>query len=251
MGSFAASTYMRGIDFINIPTTLLAQVDANVGGKTGFDFAGIKNPIGTFKQPAGVIIDTNTLASLPKREYISGFAEIIKHGIIHDASYFEKVTCRDPLQYSPSDLVDIIAGSVEIKKYFVEADETENNVRKVLNFGHTVGHAVEAIRLNSPEPLLHGEAVAVGMAAETRLSALMGLISASASDRIELALKNAHLPRTISAKSDQVLKKMQSDKKNERGIINFTLLTGIGCAISDQQVPENLIIKVLEELRQE
>ena len=155
VSAFAASTYMRGVDYLNIPTTVLSQVDASIGGKTGIDFSGIKNLIGTFNQPIGVIIDVQTLSSLPKREFLSGFAEIIKHGLIKDRKYFEKVTSKHPLEFNQDTLIDIIERSCKIKAEIVEADEIENGPRKLLNFGHTIGHAIESLSLESSTPLLH------------------------------------------------------------------------------------------------
>ncbi|HSA84312.1 MAG TPA: 3-dehydroquinate synthase, partial [Patescibacteria group bacterium] len=170
MGGFAASTYMRGIDFLQIPTTLLSQIDASVGGKTGVDFAGIKNLVGSFQQPIGVIIDTQTLKTLPKREFLSGFGEMIKHGLIADKTYFELVTSKQPQSFSQEELINLIARSCEIKKTIVEQDETENGLRKLLNFGHTIGHAIESLSLETEMPLLHGEAVAIGMVAEAKVA---------------------------------------------------------------------------------
>ena len=134
IGGFAASTYMRGLDFLNIPTTLLAQVDASVGGKVGFDFAGIKNLIGTFNQPIAVICDINLLSTLPEREFAAGFAEIIKHGLIADKKYFEKVSSKHPLKFTKDELINIISASIKIKADIVQRDETENCTRKILNF---------------------------------------------------------------------------------------------------------------------
>lgn len=250
VGGFAASTYMRGIDFLNIPTTLLAQVDASIGGKTGIDFAGIKNLIGTFNQPKAVIIDIQTLATLPKREFISGFAEIMKHGLSRDRKYFEKVTSKHPLEFSQDELIDIIQRSCEIKAEIVEADETENGLRKLLNFGHTIGHAIEALSLETNRPLLHGEAVGIGMLAEAKISRLLDMISASELEQIKQSLQNAGLPISFEhIQIDKVTEKMQSDKKNEKGKVNFTLLEGIGKAVYDQNVSKNVIIEAIKYIQ--
>ena len=150
---FAAATYMRGIAFMHLPTTLLAQVDASIGGKSGINFMGVKNLLGSIMQPIGIVVDIDTLATLPARELRSGFAEIIKHGLIADADYFERVTARAYSAHSPDQLVDIILRSCEIKKDIVEADETEQGVRKTLNFGHTIGHAI--VKLSQSACLLN------------------------------------------------------------------------------------------------
>lgn len=246
MSGFAASTYMRGIAFLNIPTTLLSQVDASVGGKTGIDFDGIKNLIGTFTQPIGVIIDTQTLTTLPKRALIAGFAEIIKHGIIADRLYFEKVTAKKPMEYSPDELAEIIIGSCEIKKQIVEKDMKEKGLRKLVNFGHTIGHAVEALSLETDKPLLHGEAVAIGIALEAKIALKIGLLSADDVTLTETKLNHAGLPTILpDMKTTDILKKMQLDKKNEGGEIRFTLLKQIGEGVIDQTVPTEIITRVL------
>lgn len=249
MGGFAASTFMRGLNFLNIPTTLLAQVDASVGGKTGIDFVGIKNLIGTFDQPVAVIIDTQTLTTLPKREFLSGFAEIIKHGLIKDMRYFEKVISKHPVKFTQDELIDIITKSVQIKADIVQSDETESNTRKILNFGHTIGHAIESLSLETSTPLLHGEAISIGMLVEAKISHLTNLLSISDLERIEQALVAADLPiSSAGVKIDEVLKKIKSDKKNEKGKVNFTLLRGIGDALYDQNVSEAVIIKAMENI---
>jgi 3-dehydroquinate synthase len=149
MGGFAASCYMRGVKFVQIPTTLLSAVDASVGGKVGIDFAGVKNLIGSFNQPEAVIIDTDTFKTLPDREFVSGFGEIIKHGLISDTDYFNTVTSKKPRDFSEEELTDIIAKSCEIKAGIISSDEKESGNRKLLNFGHTIGHALESLSLDS------------------------------------------------------------------------------------------------------
>lgn len=248
MGGFAASTYMRGIDFLNIPTTLLAQVDASVGGKTGINFTGIKNLIGTFNQPVGVIIDIETLITLPKRKLLSGFAEIIKHGLIKNKKYFEKVTAKHPLKFTQNEMIDIISESCEIKADIIQNDETENNIRKLLNFGHTIGHALEAISLDTPNPLLHGEAISIGMWIEAKISYHLNLLSLSDLQKIKQALLNAELPLSINVKINEVLKKIKSDKKNTKGKINFTLLNRIGSALYNQNLPQDIVVKSLKNI---
>jgi 3-dehydroquinate synthase len=247
MGGFAAATYMRGIDFLQIPTTLLSQIDSSVGGKTGIDFAGIKNLVGTFNQPVGVLIDVQVLQTLPKRELISGFGEMIKHGLIADKTYFEKVTSKQPADFSQEELIDLIARSCEIKKEIVENDETEKGNRKLLNFGHTIGHAVESLSLETEASLLHGEAVSIGMIAEAKISALQNLISEEDVQKIEEALNKTGLPTSTSnLQTNTVLEKMQTDKKNERGQINFTLLSSIGSAVINQHVSDETTVQAIE-----
>ena len=173
MGGFAASTFMRGIEFINIPTTLLAQVDASVGGKTGVNFNEIKNAIGVFKNPIGVVIDVQTLKTLPKREFVSAFGEIIKHGVISGREHFNLVTSKKPEEFNEQELIEIIKQSIKIKSNIVKKDPKETTgLRKVLNFGHTIGHAVESLSWKTNKSLLHGEAVAIGMVAESNLACL-------------------------------------------------------------------------------
>jgi len=250
MGGFAASTYMRGIDFINIPTTLLAMVDESVGGKTGIDFANIKNVIGTFNQPREVIIDIETLKTLPKREFLSGFAEIIKHGLISDKTYFHKVTAKIPLQFSQTELVDIIKDSCKIKQDVVEADVKEQNLRKILNFGHTVGHAIEALSLETNQPLLHGEAISIGIVAENEIAVELGILSRKIADLVKEKLSLSGLPVVSNCQFpiSEIMERMKSDKKNERGKIKFTLLKNIGEALINQEAQNDIIENKLKNI---
>jgi 3-dehydroquinate synthase len=260
MGGFAASTYTRGIAFLNIPTTLLSQVDASIGGKTGFDFDGIKNLIGTFSQPIGVLLDTRTLQTLPQREFLSGFAEIIKHGLIADRTYFIKVTKKQPLDYTTNELIEIISQSCAIKQQIIEQDETEQGKRKLLNLGHTIGHAIEAVSLTTDTPLSHGEAISIGILAEAKIANILGLLPKKEIITIEKALQHAGLPtcwrtttkwRTKSTSSPfipQILEKMQSDKKNDNNEIRFTLLEQIGKGSINKTVSTEVITQVLATL---
>ena len=152
MGGFVAGTYMRGIDYIQVPTTLLSQVDASIGGKTGFNFGGIKNSIGLFNQPKLVLIDVDILSTLPRREFVSGFAEIIKHGIIADKSYFQLVTAKKLNEYSKIEMMKIIEVPAELNLRLSGKMKREAGLRKILNFGHTIGHALEAISINLTNP---------------------------------------------------------------------------------------------------
>jgi 3-dehydroquinate synthase len=235
VGGFAASTFMRGIDFMNIPTTLLAQVDASMGGKTGIDFEGVKNLVGTFSRPIKTIIDVDLLKTLPAREFIAGFAEIIKHGLIADVEYFRMVTSKHPLQFTRSEMIKIIARSREIKSAIVTSDPKEKGARKLLNFGHTVGHAIESLSLDTERPLLHGEAVAIGMVAEAEISESVGYICSADVELIRRVIEHAGLPTSVrNFSTKDIERKMRSDKKNEGGVINFTLLKKIGKAVINQ-----------------
>jgi 3-dehydroquinate synthase len=247
MGGFAASTYMRGIDFLQIPTTLLSQVDASVGGKVGIDFNGVKNLIGAFQQPVGVIIDVRTLSTLPKRELISGFAEVIKHGLIRDKKYLELVSSKKPEEFNSKELMEIIYESCKIKSEVVELDEREGGLRKVLNFGHTIGHAIESISLETESPLLHGEAIAIGMIAEAKISQLQGFITDEDGLVIMQKIKNAGLPVGYkNFEMDEVMKRLKSDKKNVGSKVKWTLLKNIGEAVFDIEVPEEYVIDAIK-----
>lgn len=245
LGGFAASTYMRGIPFFQIPTTLLAQVDSSTGGKTGINFSGVKNLVGSFNQPIGVICDIDFLSTLPDREFIEGFGEIIKNGAISDKKYFEFVSGKKPRSFTQEELIKIVMGSVEIKAKVVTSDEKEKDIRKLLNFGHTIGHAIESLSQESNKPLLHGEAIAVGMVLEGKISNLVGLLSDSELKELKQAIIRAGLPTAYNLPVDEILEKMKSDKKNEKGEINWTLLKSIGHAIFNQKVPDEIVRKVL------
>jgi 3-dehydroquinate synthase len=249
MGGFAASTFMRGVNFMQVPTSLLAQVDASVGGKVGINFHGIKNSIGSFQQPVAVLIDVATLASLPDRQFISGFGEIIKHGLIADRSYFDKVTRKKPREFSEEEMMDIISGSVAIKKKIIETDLTENANRKLVNFGHTYGHAIESMSQITDHPLMHGEAVSIGMVAESKLSQALGFLSEKDVQTITAALEHAGLPTHYKVTDKETLfKKMHSDKKNVGGKISWTLLKKIGEGCWDQELPTETIDKIINAL---
>lgn len=239
IGGFAAATYERGVDFMQIPTTLLAQVDASVGGKVAVNFAGIKNLIGSFNQPVAVFCDINFLSTLPDRELISGFAEIIKHGLVAHKKYFDFVTSKKPKAFSQEELVKIVLGSVKIKADIVSKDEKETGPRRILNFGHTIGHAIEALSQNTKNPLLHGEAVSIGMVAEAKISGVKV-------NKIKQVLINAGLPVDLpDFPVEQVLEKIKSDKKSEGGEINWTLITSIGKGVINQQVNKYILKKIL------
>lgn len=250
IGGFAASTYMRGISSINIPTTLLAQVDASVGGKTGINFNDIKNIVGTFHLPKAVIIDVQTLKTLPDRELLSGFAEIIKHGLIKNKKYLSFVLSKKPKDFTEDEYIEIIEKSCEIKSSIIGNDLKESGVRKLVNFGHTIGHAIEILSQKTDNPLLHGEAISIGIHAESLLSYYKKLITKEELDYIINGLMQSGLPIKLGIKIaiDDILEKIALDKKNEKGVINFTLLNGIGKAIYNQQVDEKYIHQALEAI---
>jgi 3-dehydroquinate synthase len=226
MGGFVASTYKRGIDFVNMPTTLLAQVDASVGGKTGVDVDGIKNIIGTFTQPKAVFMVDEFLKTLPSRQILSGLAEMLKHGLICDADYWNKLKTSDLTVPS----TELVHRSVEIKNEVVIKDPNEKGIRKSLNFGHTVGHAIETYSLlNDEDHLSHGEAIAIGMICEAWLSnKKIGLPDAQLAE-ITNVLSSLYPKHIVEDNCHKVLYGlMQKDKKNQNGLINCTLLTHIG-----------------------
>ena len=235
LGGFCASTYMRGIKFIQIPTTLLSQVDASVGGKTGFDFNGVKNLIGTFTEPEMVLIDSNTLTTLPKREYISGLAEVIKYGIIYDVEFFEY------LKNGNIDNDYIIKKSCEIKEKVVLEDFKEGGLRKILNFGHTMGHSIESLSLETESPLLHGEAVAIGMIAESYIAKEIGNLTNEEYELIKNVIKQYDLPVVYNSDLEEIFLMLFKDKKNTSGKIKWVLPNGIGKCVYDVEVDNDIV----------
>lgn len=246
---FAASTFKRGIDFINIPTTLLSQVDASVGGKTGMNFNGLKNEIGTFCEPVAVAISTQFLKTLDKQNLVSGFAEMIKHGLIFSPAHFNELRPVDPGNPDYDAFRDYIRHSVEIKQHFVLNDPFERNIRKALNFGHTVGHAIESLGMEQNIPLLHGYAVAWGLIAELYLShKLCGLEPGTLieiTDWITSLYGHCFITGTDYK---LLLEKMHHDKKNESNRINFTLLKSVGQFEINQYAEKDLIFESFEFL---
>ncbi|GAA5039530.1 3-dehydroquinate synthase [Marivirga lumbricoides] len=238
MGGFCAGAYKRGINFINIPTTLLAQVDASSGGKTGVDFEGFKNHIGLFCEPQCVLIDTIFHRTLPANQMRSGFAEMLKHGLIADAGHWEALKS---ISYQSVDL-DAIKSSVAIKQKVTEADPTEKGVRKILNFGHTIGHAFESFCLSNDIPLLHGEAIAVGMIAEAFISNSKRLLGDQEREEIEQYLKEIYdLPDIKKASYHEILRLCKQDKKNKNGKVLMSLLEKKGKATYDVPIDDQLI----------
>lgn len=232
LAGFVAATYMRGVPVVQLPTTLLAMVDASVGGKTAVDTPAGKNLVGAFHPPAAVVADADTLGTLPLRELRAGFAEIVKHGVVADASYFANVEALAPRLTAESGardeaFVDIIARSVEIKAAIVAADERESGQRRILNFGHTLGHAIELV---SGYRLLHGEAIAIGMTLEATLAERLGIAERGTAARIESALEAARLATTFPHRFDprEVLEATRADKKARGGAVEYALPARIG-----------------------
>lgn len=245
IGGFCASTYKRGIDFIQIPTTLLAMVDSAIGGKTALDFNGVKNVIGTIRQPALVFINPDFLATLPKEELLNGYAEMMKHGLILDKDYWEKVctTKYDEL----AKLGPLINGSIKLKMQVVKKDPEEKSLRKILNFGHTIGHAIEAYSLaKDKKPLKHGEAVAIGMITEAYLSKIRLNLSNKELRQIAEFISKTYPKYSLrSVLSPEIIRLMRQDKKNTDDEINFTLLKKIGKAGTDYTCSESQISAAL------
>lgn len=244
MGGFAASTYKRGIDFIQIPTTLLSQVDASVGGKTGIDLDNVKNIIGTFTQPKAVFISSLFLQTLDERQLLSGFAEVIKHGLIQDESLYQECKVTAPTAVTS----ELVYRSVQIKNKVISEDPKEQGLRKILNYGHTIGHAVEGYSLlHDQNPLLHGEAIAIGMVCEAYLShKLAGLSEAALSNITQYFLStypSYSFDRTIYP---ELLTLMKNDKKNEHNKIGFSLLEEVGRCGYNYYVGEELIEESLD-----
>ncbi|KPE50952.1 3-dehydroquinate synthase [Chryseobacterium indologenes] len=248
MGGFVASTYKRGIQFINIPTTLLSMCDASIGGKTGIDLMHYKNMVGTFAFPEQIFVYPQFLQTLPFKELRSGFAEMLKHGLIADKMHWEQLIQIHKLDIEA--LVPHIQTSMDIKQEVVEKDFHEKNIRKTLNFGHTIGHAVESLCLNQGNPILHGEAVAMGMISEAHLSYLEGLISEEDAQAIIENIQRYYPYMDISDFTDEdITELLLNDKKNSDSKINFSLLTGIGSCTYDHQCSQKNILKSLHFYR--
>lgn len=227
LAGFVAATYMRGLPFVQVPTTLLAMIDASIGGKTGVDTPAGKNLVGAFHQPSLVVADPRTLATLPANHFRAGLAEALKHGVIADAEYFGRIAeARDATARDEATLTGLIAESVRIKASIVARDERESGVRKVLNFGHTLGHAIETV---SNYRLLHGEAVAIGMVLEGALAERIGLAEPGTGSAIRDALHEIGLPTAIPSLDRQlILAATRSDKKARAGRVEYALPARIG-----------------------
>jgi 3-dehydroquinate synthase len=247
LGGFCAATYFRGIDFIQAPTTLLAMADASIGGKLGVDLLNLKNAVGVFQNPKTVFMHTAFLKSLPPEELYSGFAEVIKHALIADASLWSEIKEIKTLEQDSFD--ELLHKSLLVKKSIVEQDPFEQNIRKALNFGHTVGHAIESYRLNIGAPIKHGEAVALGMICECWLSSELSGMSKTDMNEIARFIPQLYKVQCIAAGDyDQIINLMKKDKKNRGGSINCTLLQSIGLYTIDNFVEEAMIRRSLDFL---
>ncbi len=245
MGGFCAVAWKRGIRFVQVPTTLLAQVDASTGGKLGIDFEGVKNIIGAFADPLAVLVDTDFLTTLPFAELRSGFAEMIKHALIADADQWAML--RRIADLRTADWSQIVPRSLAVKRRIVAADPREHGLRKALNFGHTIGHAVESAAMQTTRPLLHGEAIAIGMVCESWLSVQKAGLPPEELEQITAFIRQifGYYPLNNLAKAD-LLALMQHDKKNEGEHINFSLLPRIGQVKVNQTASEADILASLD-----
>ncbi len=240
---FAAATYLRGIGFIQIPTTLLSQVDSSIGGKTGVDFDAYKNMVGAFHMPRLVYMNLNVLKTLPDRQFACGMGEIIKHGLIQDSDYLEKLSTyqREIREKNYAALLWMVAGSCKVKRHVVEEDPTEQGIRAWLNFGHTIGHSVEKLK---DFTLCHGECVAIGCAAAAWMSWKRGLISEKEKEAAEQLLLDYQLPvRVKGLKPEDIVKTTKLDKKMDAGKVKFVLLKKIGEAFVTRDVEDEELLR--------
>ena len=251
LGGFAASTFKRGLAYINIPTTLLSQVDASVGGKTGINFGGLKNEIGVFNCAQSVILSSEFLRSLDQQNLLSGYAEMLKHGLISDTESWKELLRFDLEEIDYGQLGSLVAKSVQVKERMVEEDPTEKGIRKALNLGHTVGHALESLALEREKPVLHGYAVAWGMICELYLSVVKcGFPKDKFRQTVQFIRANYGNFPLDCKQYDRLFEFMKHDKKNEAGIINFTLLADIGDIRINQQATKEEIFESLDFLRE-
>jgi 3-dehydroquinate synthase len=248
LGGFVASTFKRGVDFIHIPTTLLSMVDASVGGKNGVDLGNLKNQIGVINVPKMVLIDTQYLTTLPQNEMRSGLAEMLKHGLIYDKAYWEQFLDLKAIDFADFDT--LIYRSVAIKNEIVIQDPTEKNIRKALNFGHTLGHAIESYFLENENKttLLHGEAIAVGMILESYISLNKKLISTEEYIQIKSTIKSIYDDVVFNENDiEPIMELLIHDKKNEFGTIQFALIESIGKIKINQIVENELILTAFQD----
>lgn len=247
LGGFVATSFKRGIEFVNIPTSMLAMVDASIGGKNGVDLGILKNQIGSIREPKCVIVDTQFLKTLPTRQITSGYAEILKHGLIHSEAYWNLASQFDMGNHQATDA--LIWGSIVIKNQVITEDPNENGLRKTLNYGHTLGHAIESYLLShvSKKPLFHGEAIAIGMILATYISSEMfGFPKAKLTEVTHVIL--GHFQKITFSKRDieEIIKLLFYDKKNSGGKIYFVLLSNFGQHEINKEVSDDLIYKAFE-----
>ncbi len=248
IGGFVACTFKRGIDFINIPTTRLGMVDASIGGKNGVDLGSLKNQVGIIREPKSVLVMTSFLETLPENELRSGFAEMLKHGLIYDANYWN--TLKSITDFNTVDLDILIKQSIEIKNTIVLEDLTENGIRKSLNFGHTLGHAIESYCLENDNvtTLLHGEAIAIGMILESFISKEKELLSETDYQEIKYYLKEIYTEVEFDAQAiEKIIALLKFDKKNEFGNVQFALLEDIGKCKINQTCSNEIIYKAFAD----
>jgi len=251
LGGFAASTFKRGIPYINIPTTLLSMVDASVGGKTGINFNGLKNEIGVFAPARCVLIDTGFLKSLDRENLCSGYAEMLKHGLLSNEKHWSELFNFDIEQPNYLRLQDLVAQSIQIKEKIVEQDPFEKGIRKALNLGHTVGHAFESLALEQKRPHLHGYAVAWGLVCELYFSCIKTNFPKDKLRQTIQFIKEHYGVFTFDCKQyDRLYEQMTHDKKNEAGIINFTLIEEIGQVRINQSATREEIFEMLDFYRE-
>ena len=248
---FVSATYLRGVNFIQIPTTLLAQVDSSVGGKTGVNHPSGKNLIGSFYQPSLVVIDPEVLKSLPKREYLAGLAEVVKYGLIYDEIFFSWIESNSGALVSGEieQISEAISRSCEIKSKIVAIDERESGLRAILNFGHTFGHAIETV--SGYGTWLHGEAVSIGMAMACSISVKLGMLDQQTEKRIVAVLKSLELPTNASNLNSEDIERLidtiKLDKKVKDGLMRFILISAIGEVSIESEVPEQNIEEVFRQ----
>jgi len=248
LGGFIASTFKRGIDFIHVPTTLLAMVDAAIGGKNGIDLGALKNQVGCIVPPKCILIHSEFLHTLDSRQMRSGLAEMFKHGLILDKAYWNKL--KDLNSLSTNDLSHLIQQSIQLKINVVNEDMYEKGLRKILNFGHTLGHAIESFFLEqeTSKQLLHGEAIAIGMILESYISWKLNLLRKEEYLEINYFLSDVFEPVHFGSNDiEKIIQLLQYDKKNEHGIVQFVLLNSIGKAISNQNVDKTLIYEAFTD----
>lgn len=247
LGGFAASTFKRGCSFVNVPTTLLAMVDAAIGGKTGVNFCGLKNEIGTFADPYRVLINTDFLATLPVADLYDGYAEMLKYGFISDKSLLRDTYCIDLQNVNCCDIIRIIKEDIKIKQHLARVDRYDTNERRALNFGHTFAHALEAFCAANKHPLTHGTAVAWGMVCELYLSVLQFGFPKDELSRLHYFVKDNynHIPLSCSD-FDKIYGFMTRDKKNISNAVNFTLLRDVGVFLCNQSASKTDIYEALE-----
>ena len=251
LGGFAAATFKRGIAYVNIPTTLLAMVDASVGGKTGINFCGLKNEVGAFAPARVVVLDAHFLQSLDANNFLSGYAEMLKHGLISTTDHLHEVLAFDLDHPDYPALTQIVGHSVEVKQAIVEQDPHEHGIRKALNLGHTVGHAFESLAMAKDRPVLHGYAVAWGLVCELYLSHLLAGFPLERMRQVVGFIRERYGAMSITcADYDALVDLMRHDKKNRNGVINFTLLRAVGNIALNQTADQPTILSALDFYRE-